>query len=554
MMATGIGSGGGYRLTAARRFSLVGLAFVVAAVVALAGPSAVWAVDSWSREVDMDPSFEPVDIFAFDSQFVVPSGPGGTCGHEWRATPFDVEDAPSSSMGGWTFYDHTSNSHNGCYRSGGTSGARAMHFGWHTNTAYNSYQTGTIAGGFANAGPVTVVVVWSGVSVGSCSLQVFARDAYLGSNVQTYVLDDAGSGMGDPSSGSWTHEFTGDDWNHIVVQPSSCAYTGFDVVFQTESAAAGSCAGQGELSWPASGLTTGSNHSAWGDVYHTDPAGCEFTRRGLFHYKPPEGWFKGETHLLSAQISGSEDRAGRITIQWSCGFTTSGYQLEVDALPGEQEAALTLTDVPPVGLGMSGCFRIQMEEGTILHHLRLANVEHTEEDDDADAIDRKLKGSGGGAWEDCVPGSGVFDVEGWLEYLGCLLLGIPVAVAQAFTALLTTLFVPGPTLGSRMEALVTSFGNKVPFGWFNQIVASIQASAAAGAGSLSAFNLTVGTATVSIGAGIDDALAGVSPYRGLIFAGVALVMGLGCLRWVMAAVGVSPGGGGAASADGSGSS
>jgi len=113
-------------------------------------------------------------------------------------------------------------------------------------------------------------------------------------------------------------------------------------------------------------------------------------------------------------------------------------------------------------------------------------------------------------------------------------------VAVQMLGYLIDLFMPGPNLGASWADLLETGGTRVPFGWFAQVTDATSESLAAPADTLGAFNLTVGSATVSIGASMETALEAMVPFRGLLVAGVTLIMLLSILRWIMAAVGVSP--------------
>lgn len=139
-------------------------------------------------------------------------------------------------------------------------------------------------------------------------------------------------------------------------------------------------------------------------------------------------------------------------------------------------------------------------------------------------------------YQNCVPGQDFLAVGEWVAWAGCHIYNGLILVINSIIDLLF----PGQGIAEAFESFLATAETRVPFGWFAQVADTIEASAGAGADVLGSFTLTVGTASVSIGGAIADALAAVSPYRGLIFAGVAMVMVLGCLRWIMAAVGVSP--------------
>jgi hypothetical protein len=98
------------------------------------------------------------------------------------------------------------------------------------------------------------------------------------------------------------------------------------------------------------------------------------------------------------------------------------------------------------------------------------------------------------------------------------------------------LFVP-VELGDDWAEFTDDVGDKVPFGWFGQVADHLDEGIDSGAAALPTASLF----GVSVTAPLSGALTAMIPYRGLILAGVAIIMMLGCIRWIMAAVGASPG-------------
>lgn len=548
-VGTGTRNLGGYRLTPAlRRFSMLALGLLVTATTMLVGPAYVRAADPWSREVE----FSPDEIITETARLTLNS----TCGVQYRERPSSTFDAVAPRQVASATFRVALTVDGGCRTAGGTIGTRMMGFGYATGGTWPYSSVGDPGTGLTETQTVRV----TGFGGGTSNCGVYVRAQQYGGTTGSSILSTLQlvPNMTEPGTFSFNTVFTLPVNTRILQYHMDqwCYITSLSITDEDGEAVEGDCDGTGGLAWQVAGLTTGSGHTQWGDEYLADVDGCLFTNRGLYHYAPPEGFLKGETHLFAATISAEEGRTGRLTFRWSCGANSTAILLEVTS-SGPEQAAVTLANFPPLtSTSYSGCIRIDIEYGTILHHLRLANVDGTSEDDGSPVYGDMTSNPGGVPWSECdVPGDADFelfgfefstpDVAGWTAFVGCLIIGLPGAIADAFTALLEDLFVP-TEVGDRWASFMDLAETRAPFGWFAQVSAVISSSAGAGADALGAFNLTIGSATVSIGSGIQSALAGVSPYRGLIFAGVALTMTLGCLHWIMAAVGVSPskGGGG----------
>lgn len=135
------------------------------------------------------------------------------------------------------------------------------------------------------------------------------------------------------------------------------------------------------------------------------------------------------------------------------------------------------------------------------------------------------------------------DLGEYAAWIGCLIQNVIIAIANVGTYLANAvldLFIPGPATLGAVNAFVTTIGDTFPFSVVGDVLTSLD-GAGGSAGGLPAIPVP-GGGTVSFPTA--EIASAVGPYRGVMAAGVYLIVSLGTLRWLLAAVGISKGGGG----------
>lgn len=130
----------------------------------------------------------------------------------------------------------------------------------------------------------------------------------------------------------------------------------------------------------------------------------------------------------------------------------------------------------------------------------------------------------------CVAPDGVEPWE-WTAHVACTVSGVPIFLLNV----LVDLFMPGEAMARALDTLGDLFSERAPFGWFMDLWDGINAALTADPSQIAIAELCI--AGACIGVSPYDFTAGVQPYRGLIFAGVAFVLLIGCLHTIMGAVG-----------------
>lgn len=549
------------------RVAVVLISSVMAFVMTLVAPlQAVYAASPWSREVSFEPQeLDGTEHVRFSGGDGVnayrESGCDGTYDPWWSGDDTqtgtnpvnNISNAGSTPLGGSLPGTGIAPPFDGCWNGGGSYlwafGNTAENY-WPNSTGSPDGDTLTPVGG----GTVEVSGHFiSGAASVSQDVTLCFYDVYPDPSPDCAILFTV------PGYGTWPNP-VGVTVQHEADIPASARLYALhfpgDVIVRSVlvkqidedgGTEGGNCTGVGGLAWGAAGLTTGSNLTQWGHQYIAESEGCLFERRGIVHYKPPEGWLKAETHLVAMTLA-----AGRATIQWSCGFDADGYILEVSGAEG----AVTLSNVPRLqSLSFDGCFRITFDEGAILVHLRIANVDGTEEDDATPAYGNWTKnpdGSGGIPWGECtVPGAAEHelfgfefetpDVAAWVAFVGCLIMGLPGAVADAFTTLLEDLFVP-TELGDRWEEFMDVATGKVPIVWIAEVADFLGSMVTSGnlAGPAVVASISILGATVPLDLGSWS--GSFEPFRPVLAAVAYLGLGVVLFRSVGGALGMRSGG------------
>jgi len=148
-------------------------------------------------------------------------------------------------------------------------------------------------------------------------------------------------------------------------------------------------------------------------------------------------------------------------------------------------------------------------------------------------------GNGG----DCAYPDGSLNPLDYFGWIGCLVATIPVALANLGQWIINAfldLFIPSAAttdaIGTFLETLSATF----PFSIFGDVLASLDGGGGS-VGSLPDIPIMGGG---SVPFPTSEISSVVGPYRDIFAAGIYLVIGLGLVRWLLAAVGISKGGGG----------
>jgi hypothetical protein len=131
----------------------------------------------------------------------------------------------------------------------------------------------------------------------------------------------------------------------------------------------------------------------------------------------------------------------------------------------------------------------------------------------------------------------------YLAWIGCNIVNVLTALknmAQWVVNALIDMIVPDfAGLQANASAMLAALGGAFPFSMFADMIAAV-GQGAGSAGALPAIPLPGGG---SIPFPTTEITSAVSPFRGIIGGGAYLVMTLGCIRLLLAALGVSKGGG-----------
>jgi hypothetical protein len=301
---------------------------------------------------------------------------------------------------------------------------------------------------------------------------------------------------------------------------------------------AGTCAGIGELAFPAEGLSSNTHPTQWGDFFMADgdPAGCGFSKPGLFRYAPPEGIVGGNVYDIEVQFQSTLGTTGDARVIVELGGAQTGQAVRIADHSYAYDGSGPVTYIIQAELRAPAGYRyftFVMLEHTLLQSVVVADVTGSVLDQGGD--DGVGPGEDNSAFSECQPGSDFLAVGEWVAYAACLIASLPEAIAGFIGSLLTSLFVP-VTLGASWASFVDTLEGKVPFGWFFDVADAVSAGLSAPSSGLPSLSFL----GVSVTAPLGTALTAMAPYRGLILAGAAILMVTGCIRWIMAAVGVSP--------------
>lgn len=596
VLATGKGSRGEYRLTAAHRFFVALLGAVVVVTTALSGPATVNAAAVWVSEVRFggeETTEVPTVRWTLD----------GSCTNSYRQYPDSTPTTLAPMRADSATARITQTVSGGCVMSGGTGGSRYPAFGYSTTGTWQ-HTSGSPGVGDALTEAQDVRIALTGSGTSNCAVGAFAYryGNWSGQLATTTLVPN----MSEPASFALSVDWTLPVGTRIFVLTIAqwCTFSAIQVSdIETVEGTEGDCIGQagpgadGQLVFDSGAITSPTGATGWGHQwFSTEGGSCRFTESEVYHFNPWGGFTPGDTHRFGIQAwLFNTPQTARVTISWARngggpeGSSTSALNwtsTSTEAV-GTGGAYFTALDVPAQG---ADYLIISIGHETALAGLYIANVEG---DETLDLGEYPSTDYGGTIpdpivdyFEDCVPGSDFLAVGEWVAYAACLIEGgfaatvdwlrtlrddfvavwddfvfpgfvdIGGGIGSAFSWLLSELlatifapfhaglellFAPSDDVLDRWEAVSGIAETRFPFSAaasvFDGVEAGLAAPASGVIGSLD--GLEVVGQPLALGSMVNGAIATVAPWRGFLFAGVVLLFIPRFIGVVFAAVGVT---------------